>query len=455
MNLEIMEIQCNDGKNKTKKEAFRKKDNLYRKKLRDKETPQHRHNRNEKRRLNDRKTKTPEKLAKDSIRNIKNRSNWTDAKLCRKKEQKNKNYERKKSCDCHPEMNSMHIGPYEVSNDQKILRTLLIEFVETELIVKFESLFMPIVPLSNRGSNNYQSPQAIRVFFSLSEASDIEGLDLRFIYGAMAVLSSTGMHPNNFIVRPFSDLLKRILALFNKIVQKKMGKNIQLGESNFMEVKIYLGKDIFQDEHSEPLKDINDRDIKTNNNQTVGLHNDLQIDDNGKQSDNDSAMGDRPIATLNLGSTRRLQFQYFRKQANTKNAKWEVMEGCRLYHEYKLEDSSIFVLLPEDETPKLINGYLYKTKHKGIFTGIQSKGVSFGFVFRSVRTKSVFSKDDNKWVWNKDEKYKNEVENQYLESTKLIRFSRIKNTDMDLNPEVEKIIKNITTYMGNLKLVYD
>ena len=52
---------------------------------------------------------------------------------------------------------------------------------------------------------------------------------------------------------------------------------------------------------------------------------------------------------------------YCRKHATEQNEKWEVMTETK--KRQILEDGSIWILHPDDEKPKRISGYYYKTKH--------------------------------------------------------------------------------------------
>ncbi|OEU08992.1 hypothetical protein FRACYDRAFT_220820 [Fragilariopsis cylindrus CCMP1102] len=88
-------------------------------------------------------------------------------------------------------------------------------------------------------------------------------------------------------------------------------------------------------------------------------------------------------------------------------AKWKVIKnGSRVI---ELEDGSIFVLLPADETPQALNDVLYKTQHEGKFSHQGATGMSLGFVFRSVKSKSLFHRSTNCWQWELDKKYKQVV----------------------------------------------
>ena len=79
----------------------------------------------------------------------------------------------------------------------------------------------------------------------------------------------------------------------------------------------------------------------------------------------------------------------------------KLVDDCRVF---EMADGSIMILVTLDESPLRINkNILYKTKHGSVFS---ENGVSIGFVFRRVRTTSLFHKESNCWAWEEDDQYR-------------------------------------------------
>ena len=127
----------------------------------------------------------------------------------------------------------------------------------------------------------------------------------------------------------------------------------------------------------------------------VREHNDLEFDDNGVHLVNETSRGDHPIMTYTMGLTRNLKFRWHSKEKNETKSQWRPVSDSK--EELKLHNSSIMVLLTDDEKPKEIDGMLYKTKHSASFSG---DGISIGFVFRSIKRNSVstFFETTGEWA---------------------------------------------------------
>lgn len=338
----------------------------------------------------------------------------------------NQNGSECKPCEFHPDLASQYFSIVAEESTvgvekRRKLRHLFHRLIKEEVMHNFEDLLYSIAPLNNNVRSNHQSRQAIRIFFG-KDVNSIDDVTVvrRYIYGPMAVLETTGLHPKDYRVHPFSPLLIEISEELTKIVRQELCDDFDF-DFNFMEIKVYVGKDMFCDENGVRLQDDNGAFIRDDNNQTVGLHNDLVFNDAGDQSCNDTSRGDHPIATFTLGSTRKLVFHWLKKKkkvddnGNSKS-KWEKVVKGR--HAIELEDGSIFVLLPSDEIPQQWNEFLYKTQHEGMFSHKGASGVSFGFVFRSVKSTSSFKRSTNCWDWNSDEQYRDIVNNKVLQRAK-------------------------------------
>ena len=358
------------------------------------------------------------------------------------------------SDDALPEMASQYFSfENHDTTPRRRLHQLFLELTET-VMDKFEDHIMAIVPLCNDARMNHQSKQAIRIFFGREGKIINEDVVERYIYGPKAVMTTTGLHPSNYRVYPFTPLLVKIVDQLTKIIQEELGPEWAdfNFDFNFMEIKVYQGKDMFRDENDNPIKDDNDESIRDDNNQSVGLHNDLNIKDNGKQSKKDTARGDHPIVTYNVGSTRNLVFRWLQKEEMKKDEKeepkWKVIKnGSRVI---ELEDGSIFVLLPADETPQAINDVLFKTQHEGKFSHQGATGMSLGFVFRSVKSKSLFHRSTNCWQWDMDKKYQ-QVVNGSLKGKWGKKHEEFPVSNPKAAKDVNAIKENVKKFINNLK----
>ncbi len=264
-----------------------------------------------------------------------------------------------------------------------------------------------------------------------------------YSYGLLAVLSTTGFHPTkNVKVRPFCEKLKNIVALLTEEVKTRLiGKQGHYTlDFNHMEVKIYHGKDIYRDENGYPLLDDEGQEIRDDCNKLVNFHNDLCFNDQGEQSQRDTANGKHPIVTLTIGATRKLTFQHKWK----KDSIWTNGETV----DFNLAQGSIFCLLPTDEKPKKVEKVLHKTQHMAKFS---NEGVSIALVFRSVTETSEFHKKTHRWKWKntKDTKCKERVKSHLSKKTEQYRTMRHK--ERTVPKEVKGMMTNVSAFLCRLK----
>lgn len=344
--------------------------------------------------------------------------------------------------------------------DSRMLHKLVCAFLK-KLLSEYENLIYNMCPLNNGPRSNHRTPQAMRILFGEDVVDDPRNTPetvLRYIYGPKAVLKTTGMSPKDFKVRGFPPELKEIKKLFTKIARDKLkGTKWQDFDFrfNFMEIKMYLAEDIFLDDDGELLIEEGENLTKAEYiNSNVGMHNDLEFDDQGKQLPGDTARGDHLIGTFTVGSPRNLEFQWYRKDKNPeikKKGKWESVNGQKI--KFSLGDGSFFFLFNDDEIPQLMNdGYLYKTKHAGKFSGKAKKGVSFGLVFRSVSESSYFDVHTDRWIPDFDRKYKRYVRKLLTgnKQEQLHEFEEKQNIIQN-RKEVEGIKKNVMAVLDGIK----
>ena len=168
---------------------------------------------------------------------------------------------------------------------------------------------------------------------------------------------------------------------------------------------MYLGEDMFCDEFGNPFLMDDNKHIRVDGNKKIGNHNDLRISDNGKQHIGDTANCEHPTVTITIGKERNLTFVRMTKDINQKS--WKKCDTkYNTFH--VLEDGSMFVLLPYDETPILYMKIFHKTQHRALFKG---SGISYALVFRSVFEASIFHVHTSNWLWKTDDKYRHHVEN--------------------------------------------
>ena len=363
----------------------------------------------------------------------------------------------------HQIMQSIFIPKDNDDSDKKYLHTLMKKFAEY-IVNNLETYIMPIVPLNNGARSNHQSAQAIRIFFSLfTEAvNGNNNLERRSIYGPTAVLNTTGMSPDDFRVYSMTPLLKEITDLFTKIIKLKLGPQYTNIDFNFMEAKLLLGKDMFSDINGNILLDNNEQPLKSNSNKTIGTHNDIKYDDNGKQDEKDTADGSHPIGTYNFGATRKLTFQWMMKNINKNKPIWEkvrvknkeivkkqeLVDDCCVFD---MSDGSIMILVTLDESPLQINeNTLYKTKHRSKFS---ENGVSIGFVFRRVRSTSLFHKDTHRWAWQDDKQYR-ECGMRSSSGIRSIKHKNYRTENTGVEDEgLKALIKNVQGWVENFNIL--
>merc|ERR1711924_68301 len=107
---------------------------------------------------------------------------------------------------------------------------------------------------------------------------------------------------------------------------------------------------------------------------------------------------------------------------------------------HRLRDGSIFVLMPEDEIPTRMKDTLYKTKHRAAFCG---NGVSFAFVFRSVKHYSYFSPHTNGWLWRLDERHVVPVRRHLNRTKHVYRSIREEENGDDIAEAIASIDVNV------------
>jgi len=379
----------------------------------------------------------------------------------------------------------------------------MLNFANNEIVGLFEKRIVPILPYHSTPRMNYQSPQAMRIFYGrnlekvpLRENRCDGHIVKRPIYGPLSVITTTGQHPvNGFKVFPFTPELEQIQADLAQEVRRHLPrerwKNVDL-DFNFLEIKVYLGRDVFCDaESGAPItvgSGKHGKPLRTDCNKSVGLHSDLSFSDAGIQDPRDTANGNHPTATFTIGSERHLTFVPMTKSTGNRSVEFETdathrtrrgrqvrapcahvgtprtfmprgeggIQNDRWRRKWKhcpehgnvvhrLRDGSIFVLLPEDEIPTRKQDTLHKAKHRADFRGT---GVSMAFVFRSVTQESFFSSDTDGWLPHRDEKYRPSVE-RYLNRTER-KYASILDDAGDDADAIARIKANIKAFMKTL-----
>jgi hypothetical protein len=288
---------------------------------------------------------------------------------------------------------------------------LLEEFI-TNNMLPFEKFFHPIVPSTNNCRMNYQSRQAIRVFYGKNQSQESDGPNeiTRYVYGPLAVLNSTGSNPcKHYKVYPFTEELNYLAKEFSQLMSRRGSPN---KEFNFLEVKIYLGNDVFKKKNGEVLT-VKKTPLRLGCNKVVNSHNDLQFSDHGVQSINDTARSDTPTITVTVGSSRTIVFEHLYKDKTKASTAWSTA-GKEYDQPIQLKHGSIFVLSPEDDKPKTVDtrgSKIHKTKHRVEF---KNEGVSFAFVFRCVRKTSKFDLSTDLWLWKFESKKTQESVKKYM-----------------------------------------
>ena len=316
--------------------------------------------------------------------------------------------------------------------------------------------FHPIIPSTNSCRMNYQSRQAIRVFYGRDLVHGLisENRVERYVYGPLAVLQSTGFHPSkDYKVFPFTDDLSEIAGQLSALLNKK--KN-QVDKFNFLEVKMYLGDDLFKTMSGGIICDSEKEPLRLGCNKVVNAHNDLRFSDEGVQSEKDTARSDHPTVTVTVGSPRTIVFEHYVKNTEKESVdtKWTYI-GKEHDQSIILENGSIFVLSPEDDKPtrlKRTSALLHKTKHRVVY---DNNGISFAFVFRSVKKTSSFNPITNNWLWDKESTVTQTSVKKYLtkfESKNYIVATKVKRTEMSVIDEnVRRYLERIKPKKGNEK----
>ena len=330
------------------------------------------------------------------------------------------------------------------SKHTKQITKSLLSFISSRMN-EFSKFFHLISPMNNQWRMNYQSQQAIRVFFgkNTDNRTQEENAVRRHAYGPLAVLKSTGSHPSeDYKIRPFCQKLDQVSQDLAAVV-KKMGVNV--AEFNFLEVKMYLGDDMFLDERGSTIKNSKREPLRLGCNKQLNTHNDLNFADDGSHAASDTACPKQPTVTVTIGSCRRLYFEYLLKKNGER--RWGMV-GDRFRTDFLLGHGSIFVLSPEDDKParlKRTKGDLYKTKHGATFDG---EGVSFAFVFRRVLKTSMFHAVTHNWLWHYELQDTRETVEKHLRNMSARGFD--KDYKRQHAEEIAAIESNIRKYTNTL-----
>ena len=342
-----------------------------------------------------------------------------------------------------PSLHSFHMNTNTV--DQSLIK-LYTTFVKYHMS-PFSNYFYPIKPLTNSCRMNYQSKQAIRIFFGKNMNDNAKSKDTvtRAVYGPLAVLKSTGAHPSlQYRVMPFTDRIEKMASELLSLLKRKGVPTHSVSGFNFLEVKIYLGDDIFKDRHKEVILDYNGNSLRLGCNKQVSAHNDLNFSDDGVQSVSDTACSDHPTVTVTVGASRRLFFERLTKKTGDRG--WCTLDSEHSTS-FNLEHGSIFVLSPEDDKPRNLSRSdetKYKTKHGVEFT---NDGVSFAFVFRRVNTTSQFRRKDNTWLWQTESSEVRDRINDYVRDNEF----KHRNVKTELRErEMKQLERNIKKYVSSM-----
>jgi hypothetical protein len=204
-------------------------------------------------------------------------------------------------------------------------------------------MILPIHPLWNEARLNFESPQAIRMFFSKTSGCDNErDFAIRYFYGKGGLMNSIGPDPSMFRVFKIDNSLMSLMDSVSNTIQKYLnfrmpGDFAGKVEFNSVELKFYLGPDI-----CKGIKGYDGKYLRCDTNKKIGLHADCQFNDEGVQFQTDSAVGNHPIATVSIGNTRKLSFFEQKKT----NGKWQKKNKVQYVTSFDLDHNSLFVLLP-------------------------------------------------------------------------------------------------------------
>ena len=278
----------------------------------------------------------------------------------------------------HPKMclNSMYVDATENNGTN-----LAILWCQTEFLEMYDDLILRIAPLCNPAKYTHQTRQPLRIFYSkLNEDTWHSEIKRRVIYGPFGVMSTTGYDMNDFKVLPFTPLITKLVD----IIEEQHCVSVSL-----LEIKAFQGEEVFTNVYSQkPFHNSLGDPLRVRCNDKLGQHNDHNFDLHGVQSPKDTSMGDQNIVTLSIGCTRELTFVHL---VTDESQNWKDT-GNR--DKYCLQHGSIFILKPGDEIPQKNDGLYYKTQHSSKLSG---QGLSFAFVFRQVKTCSLFDASTNVW----------------------------------------------------------
>ena len=293
----------------------------------------------------------------------------------------------------YPDLASTYFQPKKVP---EICKTLLNQFVKGHLL-PLDKFFHPITPLNNPCRMNYQSDQAIRIFFGKTKSFVSKEHERRYVYGPLSVMNSTGSHPTrDYKVYPFPKELLQLTAEVERFINRR---RVKWTRFNFVETKVYLGDDMFKTQSGSQIFDEKGMQLKLGKVKKVNLHNDLKFSDDGVQAESDTACGTEPTVTLTFGSSRTLTFE--RKVKRRDRRTWDNTD-LESNVPWTLQHGSIFILEPNDEIPHLVSDTRHKTKHRIDFCGT---GVSFALVFRCVKRCGTFDRNTNQWILNAEEQH--------------------------------------------------
>ena len=317
--------------------------------------------------FNTKLSKTPHRLIPYEL--IRNSPTTINKSMIRTRSSKKNNIPQ--SIKKFPDPHSFLVDKGLISKD---LTNMFAKFIKKSM-TPFKQFLHPIKPSTNNWRMNYQSQQAIRIFFAQTTHTSRRSAT-RYVYGPLAVLKSNGAHPSNdYRVHPFTDELSIIVDRLHSLMT-----NIGFPGTifNFIEIKVYFGDNVFKDIDGELITDHNCNPVRLGCNKSVNAHNDLNFDDKGKQSAADTACSSEPTVTYTIGSTRKLIFEHMTKTET--ETSWTISNKKHNVI-YQLEHGSVFVFLPDDDKPSEFRTdypIIHKTKHKVDFN---NDGISFAFVF--------------------------------------------------------------------------
>ena len=344
-----------------------------------------------------------------------------------------------------PSLHSSHFKPELVD---KSLINLFTTFVKRDMSSSFTNYFHTIIPLTNSCRMNYQSKQAIRVFYGMTQPTKTQSkeYDVRSVYGSLAVLKSTGGHPSDsYKVFPFTPRIEEMSNGLTTFLKSKGLTNNSFLPFNFLEIKIYLGDDIFISHCNNAILDSDGNPLRLGCNKQVNSHNDLNFSDEGVQSLSDTASGDQPTVTFTIGSTRRLIFDHMTKNPGLKC--WSTVDSQQSVS-FDLKHGSVFVLSPEDDKPSnlsRLNTTKHKTKHRAEFG---NNGISFAFVFRRVKNTSKFNPVDNTWLWRLESKKTKQKIEEYIRNNGS-KHDMFRRSNQCL--EIRSLDSNIRSFISNIQ----